>query len=50
MPDGLAIAQVSDRLAVFHHIGDNIELGIFLVEWFPVRIRPGWIKFAEAFR
>ena len=47
MPNRLAVAQISDRLAAFHHIGDDVELGVFLVERLAVRVWSRRVEFAE---
>jgi hypothetical protein len=48
MPDRLAIAEIADRLAGFHHIGDHVDLRMLLVERFAIWVGPGRIEVAEA--
>ena len=47
MPDRLAVAEIADRLAVLDHIGDDVELGMLLVERLAVGVRPWRIELAE---
>jgi len=47
MPHRLTVAEISDRLAVFDDVRDDIQLWVFLVERLAVRIRPRWIEFSE---
>jgi hypothetical protein len=47
MPHRLTVAEISDRLAVFDDVRDDIQLWVFLVERLAVRIRPRWIELSE---
>jgi hypothetical protein len=47
MPHGLAIAEISDRLAVFDDVGDDVDLRVQLVERLPVGVRPRRIKLSK---
>src|ERR1700716_1981810 len=47
MPHRLTVAEISDRLAVFDDVRDDIQLWVFLVERLAVGIRPRWIELSE---
>src|SRR5262249_35715891 len=47
VPDGLAVAQISDWLAIFDNVGNNIELRMFFVERLSIGVWARWIEFAE---
>src|SRR6476646_8346478 len=47
MPHRLTVAEISDRLAVFDDVRDDIQLWVVFVERLAVRIRPRWIELSK---
>src|SRR5262245_21908230 len=47
MPHRLAVAELSDRFAIFDDVREEVQFGILLVERLAVGIRSGRIEFSE---
>src|SRR5277367_1058826 len=47
MPNGFAVAEIADRLAVLDHVGNDVEFGMFLIEGLAVRIWARRIELTE---
>jgi len=47
MPDGLAVTEITYRLAVLEYVGDDVEFRMRLVERFAIWVWPGRIKLSE---